>query len=55
MAYFPAHCDHNCKGCQMNNCGWCGFLDIPVDGYDFVNNNNTAVYADEDKYPKKEE
>lgn len=52
MSFFPAHCDHNCKDCSQNNCGWCSFLDIPVEGYD--SNYNTA-YTDSDKYPKKEE
>lgn len=55
MAYYPAHCDHNCKGCSQNNCGWCGFLDIPVEGYYDFERNNTAVYTDGDKYPNKEE
>ncbi len=54
MAYFTAHCDYKCKGCQMNLLGWCGFLDIPVEGYDFENRNSTT-YTDENKYPKKEE
>lgn len=54
MAYFPAHCDHDCKGCQMNSCGWCSFLDTAVEGYDFKN-STTAHYTDSDKYPKKEE
>ena len=30
MAYFPASCDHDCKGCSQNKCGWCAFLDRPI-------------------------
>ena len=55
MAFFPAHCDDNCTGCQMNNRGWCGFLHIPVEGYYDFENNTTAVYTNEDKYLNKEE
>lgn len=29
MAYFPASCDHDCKECSQNKCGWCAFLDRP--------------------------
>lgn len=27
MAYFPAHCDYDCKDCSQNKCGWCAFHD----------------------------
>ena len=30
MAYFPASCDHDCKDCSQNNCGWCAFHDCPA-------------------------
>lgn len=23
MAYYPAHCDNICEGCDMNRNGWC--------------------------------
>lgn len=29
MAYFPASCDHDCKDCSQNKCGWCAFHDCP--------------------------
>ena len=29
MSYFPASCDHDCKDCSQNKCGWCAFLDRP--------------------------
>ena len=32
MAYFPASCDHDCKDCSQNKCGWCAFLDRPTMG-----------------------
>ena len=32
MAYFPASCDYNCKGCSQNKCGWCAFHDCPTVG-----------------------
>ena len=30
MAYFPAHCDYDCKECSQNIWGWCEFRDISV-------------------------
>ena len=30
MAYFPASCDYDCKGCSQNKCGWCAFHDCPI-------------------------
>lgn len=33
MAYFPAHCDNNCKGCEMNTGGWCGWRDRATSDY----------------------
>lgn len=30
MAYFPASCDHECKDCSQNKCGWCAFRDCPA-------------------------
>lgn len=30
MAYFPASCDHDCKDCSQNKCGWCAFHDCPT-------------------------
>lgn len=30
MAYFPASCDHDCKECSQNKCGWCAFRDCPI-------------------------
>lgn len=34
MAFYPAHCDHKCDGCQKNNgCGWCIYYDKPIGNY----------------------
>lgn len=31
MAFYPAHCDNNCKDCSQNNhSGWCIAFDIPI-------------------------
>ena len=30
MAYFPAHCDYDCKDCSQNKCGWCIFRDRAI-------------------------
>lgn len=27
MAFYPAHCDGNCQGCEKNSCGWCSWKD----------------------------
>ena len=27
MAYYPAHCDNICEGCNMNRSGWCIVFD----------------------------
>lgn len=39
MAYFPASCDYDCKGCSQNICGWCAFYDCPVRGTALENEN----------------
>lgn len=33
MAFYPAHCDNNCKGCEKNSCGWCVWKDIATPEY----------------------
>lgn len=43
MAFFPAHCDNNCKGCSQNICGWCCLFDIPTPEY------KTVTYTAESK------
>lgn len=31
MAFYPAGCDYNCKGCEKNNgSGWCLFWNHPI-------------------------
>ena len=27
MAFYPAHCDEQCKECEKNQCGWCIWKD----------------------------
>lgn len=33
MAFYPAHCDNNCKGCEKNTCGWCIWKDRATPEY----------------------
>lgn len=32
MAFYPAHCDNDCNGCEKNSCGWCIWKDRSVCG-----------------------
>ena len=38
MAYFEAHCDSNCIGCEKNRSGWCIWKDIAVRGLGYTRN-----------------
>lgn len=33
MAFYPAYCDNQCKGCEMNKCGWCSWKDCSTSDY----------------------
>lgn len=33
MAFYPAYCDNNCKGCEKNFCGWCIWKDMATAEY----------------------
>lgn len=33
MAFYPAHCDNVCKGCEQNKCGWCDWKDRATPEY----------------------
>lgn len=32
MAFYPAHCDNICKGCEKNKGGWCIWKDRSICG-----------------------
>lgn len=32
MAFYPAHCDNICKGCEKNKADWCIWKDRGVGG-----------------------
>lgn len=42
MAFYPAHCDNNCKGCEKNSCGWCLWKDRATPYY---NDFARAIFA----------
>lgn len=33
MAFYPAHCDNICNGCEKNKCGWCIWKDRSTPEY----------------------
>lgn len=33
MAFYPAHCDNNCDGCEKNHCEWCIWKDKATPKY----------------------
>lgn len=50
MAFYPAHCDNICKGCEKNKEGWCiwkdrgiGGVATAADGYKFESKANTIT------------
>lgn len=44
MAFYPAHCDNNCKDCVMNNgCGWCIFYDTPLSSYVSITYSDNTI------------
>lgn len=43
MAYFPAHCDYDCKDCSQNKCGWCAFRDCPTRGALAITTNQAVT------------
>lgn len=57
MAFYPAHCDNNCKGCVMNNgCGWCLFYDTPLNSYASITysaNTTLNENKNEESYDKR--
>lgn len=49
MAYYPAHCDNNCTGCEKNHCGWCDWNDKATPEYkpEVIKANSTKLVEDE--------
>lgn len=46
MAFYPAHCDNICEGCEKNHSDWCIWKDRGVSG-------NTVTAADGHKLETK--
>lgn len=48
MAFYPAHCDNICKGCEKNKAGWCIWKDRGVGGVttaiEAINENETKSF-----------
>lgn len=37
MAFYPAHCDNKCDGCEKNRSEWCIWKDKPTSKYSASN------------------
>lgn len=47
MAFYPTHCDNNCKDCEKNFCGWCLWKNRATQYYEteaFKALNNPIIY-----------
>lgn len=54
MAFYPAHCDEQCKECEKNHCGWCIWKDqaTPYYNTDSFTATQTNVYYESSNIQK---
>jgi len=50
MAFKPASCDGQCKGCEQNKCGWCVWLDRATPEYASVTYTSEGIITNNGNY-----